>query len=136
MATADTHKKLTIMVTGGRKFADKATLFRILTAILTRNLGTKIVVMHGGARGADAIASEWVGCASCWPVSERVFRADWQTLGKYAGPTRNSAMVAACPDVCVAMPGGPGTADAVRKCREAGIPVVTSLEEAQKFTAP
>jgi predicted Rossmann-fold nucleotide-binding protein len=133
---ADAREKLTIMVTGGRKFMDKATLYRILTTLLKRYLGTKIVVIHGGARGADKIASEWVSAASAWPVSERVYLPDWNTLGKFAGPVRNTAMVAAKPDVCVAMPGGRGTADAIAKCHEAGIPVVTSLDEAINLQLP
>lgn len=51
-----------------------------------------------------------------------VLRSEWRTLGKRAGPLRNTRAIAeGCPDLCVHLPGGSGTADAVGKCKERGI---------------
>jgi hypothetical protein len=51
--------------------------------------------------------------------------AEWETLGRKAGPIRNERMLTeGKPDLVVAFPGGRGTAHMTRLAREAGVEVV------------
>ncbi len=57
-----------------------------------------------------------------------MFHAEWMKYGKAAGPIRNARMLAeGKPDLVVAFPGGRGTADMLRRVREAGIEVIEPL---------
>ena len=79
-------------------------------------------VRHGAARGADELAGEWAReCA----LPEEPMPADWNAHGRGAGHRRNAAMLAREPRpvACVAFPGGRGTADMVKRCKAAGVPV-------------
>lgn len=78
-------------------------------------------IIHGGARGADALAGEW---AECFGVPFRVFPANWDRDGKAAGPIRNQRMIdEGKPDLVIVFPGGRGTADMVMRARKAGITI-------------
>jgi len=49
--------------------------------------------------------------------------ADWARFGRSAGCRRNQAMLGLGVGLVVAFPGGPGTADMVRRARGAGVRV-------------
>jgi hypothetical protein len=84
--------------------------------------GRPTVVIHGDARGADRLAGEIANAAGI-PVES--YPADWVKHGRAAGPIRNQLMLdVAKPDVVLAMPGGNGTADMVRRAKAAGVAVV------------
>jgi hypothetical protein len=54
-----------------------------------------------------------------------VYEADWISLGRKAGPIRNQRMLEeGKPDLVMAFPGGRGTADMVRRGKEAGVEVI------------
>lgn len=113
--------KQRVLVCGGRDYACREQLFAVLDQAHGAN--PIEVVIHGGARGADALAAEW---ATVRVVAQQMFRAKWDELGKRAGPIRNKQMLAeGSPDVVIAFAGGRGTADMVRISRNAGVPVVT-----------
>lgn len=79
------------------------------------------VLIHGGARGADEGAAAW---AKSEGIKAIEYKADWKKHGKAAGPIRNQKMLdEGHPDAVVALPGGRGTADMVRRAYSAGIPV-------------
>lgn len=79
-------------------------------------------IIHGGARGADEGAAQW---GESEHVQTLCYRADWKRHGKAAGPIRNQRMIdEGKPNVCVAFPGGRGTADMVSRAEAAGIPVI------------
>lgn len=79
------------------------------------------VLIHGAARGADALAWEW---ARFMDVPAIACPADWRAHGRAAGPIRNAKMLAEHkPDAVIAFPGGAGTAHMVKIAREAGLPV-------------
>ena len=104
-----------VLVTGGRGYADVLTVERVL-----RNLAPGLV-LHGGARGADTIADHW---ASRNGVHTAEVCALWDFHGKAAGPKRNAVLVELAKRLgaeVVAFPGGAGTADCVRRAREAGL---------------
>lgn len=114
-----------ILVTGGRDYKDRAVVFRELDAICDRTRYGTMVVIQGGARGADALAREW-----CFRQSDNIAGlinapADWRGLGLAAGIVRNQAMIDDHkPDAVLAFPGGRGTADMVRRARAANVPVI------------
>lgn len=109
-----------VLVCGGRDYADRDTLYRVLDAAQhSRGLS---VLIEGGASGADALAREW---ASDRGVQVLTFKADWARLGKRAGPERNAHMLEAEPELVIAFPGGKGTRDMRRRAREAGVMVLT-----------
>ncbi len=109
----------TLLVCGGRHFDSAERAFAVLNRTAERVEIT--AVRHGGARGADSLAGLW---ATEHGYPEQVYPADWARLGAGAGPIRNQAMIDAGGVVAVvALPGGPGTADMVRRARAAGLPV-------------
>lgn len=105
-----------LLVTGGRNFVDFESF-----ASAMRGLPSPVdLIIQGGARGADALAKRYakqqgIHCAEVLAM--------WDFSGKAAGGIRNSAMLLLKPDYCLAMPGGTGTADMVKKCEVAGVPV-------------
>lgn len=81
----------------------------------------------GCARGADAFARLWAIAklpANDWTI----FKADWDKHGNSAGPIRNRAMLISGIDKLCGFPGGVGTADMVRICKNVGIWVVEYKE--------
>jgi ABC-type sugar transport system substrate-binding protein len=77
-------------------------------------------LINGGCHGADQLARNW---AKKFGVTQETYPADW-SKGRIAGPIRNQEMIdRGKPDLVIAFPGGKGTADMVRRAREAGIPV-------------
>jgi hypothetical protein len=76
-------------------------------------------VLSGNGRGVDRDAEYWAQRKGL-PVTR--VPAQWDTYGKAAGPIRNQAMVAQA-DGCVAFPGGRGTADCVRRAKQAGLQI-------------
>lgn len=79
-----------LLVAGSRTFTDVELMNRKLSRILDR-VGVEfdnIVLVHGGARGADSIADSLARKCG-WEV--RVFPADW-SQGKSAGYQRNRQM--------------------------------------------
>lgn len=113
-----------LLVTGGRDYADAATVAAVLDRALGRLPdGEVLVVVNGGARGLDTLAHRWAywRCVEGRRAMPEMHPADWDTHGKAAGHIRNAAMVATRPDACVAFPGGRGTADCLRRARAAGV---------------
>ncbi len=104
---------VTVLVCGGRDFEGYEIAERVLNGI---PIGK---ILHGGATGADAIASMYATEKS---IPEIVFPADWTTHGKSAGPRRNQQMIDFNPDIVVAFPGGKGTKDLLTKAEKAKIP--------------
>ena len=117
-----------VLVCGGRDYSDSPALFRALDAI-DREHGITCII-HGGASGADDIAHSWwtrryVDRKRPGWFTLAVCRPDWSAAGKAAGPQRNQMMLErGKPDMVLAAPGGRGTADMVRRAREAGVTVI------------
>ena len=114
----DTGRGLRVIVTGGRDFFDRARVFAALDRLHQRTPIGKLV--HGGAPGADTLATEW---AEARGVAEEVHPAEWDRWGAAAGPRRNQEMVNRGADGGIAFPGGAGTADCTRRMRLNGIKV-------------
>ncbi|CAN1722779.1 DUF2493 domain-containing protein [Hyphomicrobium sp. 1Nfss2.1] len=110
---------ITVLVCGGRAFRDVVWLRSALDRLHVEVPFARVIA--GGACGADTLAAEW---AVSRGIPADVFMADWEGLGRKAGPIRNQRMLdEGKPDLVVAFPGGRGTADMVRRARDAGIEV-------------
>ena len=117
------------LVCGGRLYRDASQLDRVLSAAVER-LDLDAIVQGGQVTidpetnekyGADHLAKQW---ALDHKLQCETFYADWNGLGKAAGPLRNQKMLdEAKPVGCIAFPGGRGTYDMVRRVRAAGLPV-------------
>jgi hypothetical protein len=109
-----------VLVCGGRNYADRRTVYRALEIMHAANPIECLIT--GGAAGADNLATDW---ARKEQVPFQVFNADWETLGRKAGPIRNQQMLdEGKPHVVVAFPGGRGTADMTERAKKAGVPVI------------
>jgi hypothetical protein len=114
-----------VLVTGSRDFTDYDTIAGVLDDEAVTH--GPIVVIHGGACGADQLAATW---ARANRQAQLAFPADWERYGRHAGPIRNRKMLAeAYPDVVHAfpLPGSRGTWDCVQAARMLGIPVVVHV---------
>lgn len=110
-----------ILVTGGRKYADVNAVYTTLDAVIGVKPPERVILVQGGAKGADKIAKQWAKdrLVHCAQVD-----AYWDLLPTMAGTRRNSGMLLLKPDILVAFPGGRGTADMKTKARAAGIQMV------------
>lgn len=113
-----------LLVCGGRDFDDKGLLYATLTRIWReiRQNGVKVILVHGGARGADRLAGQW---AEEMGVPCIVHAADWDRYGRSAGIIRNIEMFDKWkPSAVVAFKGGKGTAHMVGYARKKGANVL------------
>lgn len=118
-----------ILVCGGRDFDDwellRSTLYDItdernwiIEKDIAFNYLPNVVIIHGGAKGADELADQWA--VINWTGLEE-YKADWKTHGKRAGPIRNQRMLdEGKPDLVVAFPTptSVGTWDMVRRSQK------------------
>lgn len=114
-----------ILVTGGRDYEDYDEFCEVMDRF---SLGAqkywieKVThIIHGGAKGADAMADRWAKDNGIQSV-----RVDalWDYHGRAAGPIRNKAMLDLldrATDVVIAFPGGAGTASMVAIAQAAGV---------------
>ncbi len=109
-----------VLVCGGRNFNDENYLIEALHI-----LGMRIplsAIIQGGARGADLLAKHF---AHEYGIPAFEFRAQWKQYGKAAGHIRNKRMLEeGSPDMVLAFPGGPGTANMIAQARAADVPVI------------
>jgi YspA, cpYpsA-related SLOG family len=114
-------------VTGGRDYDDAPNV--ALAIMFYCQPGD--VLVSGHARGADTLAEE---AARFFELEVETHPADWQKYGKRAGFIRNEEMVYSGLDLLIAFPGGNGTADMVRRARQAGIRVVEVTDSPGQHT--
>jgi len=109
------------LICGGRDVQDYDAIDRVLQVLILHP--ERACVIHGAARGADTLAATWARANRVPDVI--AVPADWKQHGKAAGPIRNRQMLELHqPDVVIAFPGGPGTADMVKQARAAGVVTV------------
>lgn len=119
---------LRVLVTGSREFSDYATVCHEIGGVLKRQIADgdrrRVVVVHGGARGADTLAER---AARAFGMTAEPHPADWDAFGKGAGFRRNTEMVSLGADLCIAFykqgAGNKGTDHCARLAERAGIPV-------------
>jgi hypothetical protein len=119
-----------IVTSGGRDLAWP--LEKVVDAMRSAADGGRVdLVLHGGARGADALVDQAARRLG-WRL--RVMVAEWSRYGQAAGPIRNASMLGAAAAraaelgeeaqvLLLAFPGGRGTENAqleARKLRRLG----------------
>lgn len=116
------------IVTGGRDYnltdADREWLGQ-----MWERFGFRIV-LHGDCSGVDRQAAAWARslglCDAACPAQWDEWRRE-HGKAALAGPARNSRMAWACraplPAVCLAFPGGRGTANMKREASKVGIEI-------------
>jgi predicted Rossmann-fold nucleotide-binding protein len=108
-----------LLVCGGRHFDDRPAVYAVLDRLHAER---GIAVVIAGGRGADALAVEW---AKERGIPTEIYIAEWQRLGRKAGPIRNQRMLdEGRPDLIVAFPGGRGTAGMIALAHAAGREVI------------
>jgi hypothetical protein len=115
-----------VLVTGGRVFNDRAWLWAGLDHL--HKLVPITQIIEGGAPGADIFAQEW-GIRNIGFDNVKTVDAEWDKYARPgrknpAGAIRNSKMADMRPDVVLACPGGPGTANMIEAARIRGLNVV------------
>lgn len=85
----DKVDKLKIIVAGGRDLKDYELVKSTLNKLLRKRKKEEIEIVCGEALGADALGKRW---AKENGVSVASFPADWDGLGRAAGPIRNGQM--------------------------------------------
>ena len=109
-----------VLVCGGRDYSDWQRVWAVLDEF--HSLYNIDVVIHGAARGADTLASDWAHNRN---VPVEPYRAQWNTHSNASGPIRNIQMlVEGKPDIVIAFPGGKGTDNMKTQATAAGVAVV------------
>lgn len=110
------------LIVAGSRTCDDWELVKTTLDRLTRRLDKKkLVVLSGGAKGADKLGERWAFESM---VGYEVYRADWDKYGKAAGMKRNAEMVKAA-DVLIAFWDGksPGTEAIIDMAYKQGLKV-------------
>ena len=83
---------MVVLINGSREFNNYSLLeekcYEILSPFIEK--GDKIIIVEGGARGADTLAGKF---AKENNFELEIYKADWEHLGKKAGFLRNIEMV-------------------------------------------
>lgn len=112
-----------VLVCGGRDFTDWRACWNALAEAHAEAPITLLI--HGGAKGADRLAAKW---ADGMRIPMKEFPAHWVQHGRAAGPIRNQRMIdEGKPDLVIAMQGGRGTEDMVRRATLANVRVTHVL---------
>lgn len=122
---------MNISVVGSRDFNNYQLLEYTLNKIIKDN--KDIVIVSGGARGADTLAEQY---ADKNGFTKMVFLPDWEKHGKRAGYLRNHYIIKHC-DFCVCFWNGQsrGTAQDIELCDKYNKPclIVKYLEGRVEF---
>lgn len=123
------YVSMRILITGSR-YRPAIDVYKVLD----RYKGSVDEIVVGDATGADEAARTW---AASNDVKLSVYKADWNTYGRGAGPRRNQEMVDSGADLCLAFPmsGSRGTWDCVNRAKKAGI-VVTVIRQSAENDNP
>lgn len=118
-----------VLVCGGRGYDDWLFFKKEMTDIINplskyEEAFYDVVIIQGGASGADFMAKMWAQEHNClWKDHEH--KADWKRYGKSAGYIRNAQMYQAeNPDLVVAFPGGDGTAGMIKIAKKGRTKVI------------
>ena len=111
-----------IAVTGGRNYNNKKIMNEALDYVL--NTYPDFILIVGCARGADKLARQWAEDHK-FPIERKeVYYAEWDKYPKAAGAIRNKRMLDSGIDILLAFPGGNGTENMKKICRDKNIYVI------------
>ena len=90
LRTSHKHKKLHILVCGGRHFDDYDLLEKIIDDVVSQSGCNDIEIISGHCAGADRLGELY---AERHNALSKIFPAEWKKYGKCAGPIRNKQMI-------------------------------------------
>ena len=108
-----------VAVTGGKDYQDHAKIWATLDKVLKKH--PDMVLIHGGAPGAERIAAQW---AEARERPQIVFKPDWNAHKKAAPFRRNDKILDLLPAGVVAFPGSGISENLTDKAEQMGIPVM------------
>lgn len=109
-----------VLFCGGRDYTDLRQITAAMAKLESSTKG-KLIIITGGARGADSVAAT---VAKTRGIHTAIVYALWDFYGKPAGPRRNEAMIEGLkPHLVVAFPGGRGTQHSIETAERNGIEV-------------
>lgn len=115
--------KLYLFIFGGRDYNNWPYFqYAVSSFILSNRLnGFEIIIVEGGARGADYMARRF---AQQMGLEYITFEADWKSFHKAAGMIRNREMANVSHEAIGFWDGfSRGTGDSVKLCSNLGIPL-------------
>lgn len=116
-------KRHVVAVIGSRSCPEGAPGLALLDKAMKPILAANpdVVVVSGGARGADRVAEQW---AKHWNAPILVMKAHWDIYGKQAGFIRNRKIVEAADEVVAIWDGkSRGTAHTLKLAKELNKPI-------------
>lgn len=117
-----------LAIVGSRDFNNYDLLSEYVDIFLSQDITSHNSIISGGARGADALAKEFVEKENSHlmffdKIKYTEFPADWNKYGKSAGFRRNQQIVDACDMVLAFWDGvSKGTQDTINKAKKAKKP--------------
>lgn len=104
-----TEKIFRLLITGSRDWSDYNIIAKKMAIAFSdaRNAGyTKIIVVHGGAKGADSLAREFSNKVEeridGLDIRQEIHYPEWDKHKSAAGPIRNKKMVDKGANLCLA----------------------------------
>lgn len=79
-----------LAIVGSRDFFNYEVFKNTLEDYLLKHNIKPTLIISGGASGTDKLAEDW---AKEEGIKTKIFKADWNTHGKAAGPLRNSLII-------------------------------------------
>lgn len=106
---------LRILITGSRDYTDRMTFTRTVDRWINEHCPmmyrdhipierdtSDVVIVHGGARGADSLAEDYGQHYGVKTEVHALTKQDWERSPRMAGYERNIKMVSLGADVCIA----------------------------------
>lgn len=117
------------IIAGSRSF-DPASIDLIIRAVAASGWEKEITeVVSGGCRGVDVLGEAWAKARKIRVKRFKIPKAEWDRLGKKAGPMRNAEMARYTAEdpqgalICVFDGKSPGTKSMIKIAREYGLRV-------------
>lgn len=116
-----------ILVTGSREFTDASIIHAALDEVVAD--GEPIILLCGGARGADSIAEQW-GSDHPDLVTVELHPAQWERHGKKAaGMIRNAVMIKTGPELVLAFLSSTAQNVGTRACMQLAVRASIPIRE-------
>lgn len=114
-------EKFKVVIAGGRDFSNYQLLKEKMDWILSRKLDSQIVIVSGGAKGADKLGERYANEMG-YEIEE--YLPDWDTYGKAAGFKRNVQLVDNADAVVCFWNGSKGTGHTIDITKKAEKPLI------------
>lgn len=126
-----------LLITGSREGTTEQQVKAAIETAAAKH-GTPTLILHGGAKGADAHAEKW---ARENGTPTRIIRPDYTKHHPKAAPLKRNTELVKLADVVAAIyapgrHGKGGTADTAKKAKAAGKPTLENTPTGHRWTEP